>query len=178
MRPLLLCCLLFSQISWGADNQTSDYVVKAGMIVTMEYVLALKDGTVLDTNLGEDSAPLVFEQGGQQLLPALERALDGLVKNDEKFISIGPEFAYGGVDPEYIVEDQLDKIPEAARKVGTEIVARDRSGKRRKAVIKAIDKEKNKATLDFNHPLAGETLIYRIRIVDVQPKPAESRSES
>lgn len=136
-------------------------MIEAGKTVGLEYTLSLEDGSVVQSNTGGE--PLEYVHGEQQILPALEEELTGLAVNDEKTVELSAEKAYGEIDPEAFQEVDIDKIPEAARKVGAELRAEGYNGSIRVAEVK-----ESIAVLDFNHPLAGEDLVFNIKVLSIE----------
>lgn len=138
--------------------------IEEGKEVAIEYVVRLDDGTVADTNQGRE--PLVFEHGEGKILPALESELEGMEPGDEVEVTLPPEKAYGKLNPEAVVEVDAERIPEEARQVGMSIVVRDQAGNQRQARVRGISN--GKVTLDFNHPLAGKTLHFKVKVLSVE----------
>ena len=134
-----------------------------GRKVKIEYTLTLDDGKVVDTNV--NGQPLEYVQGSQQILPALEQALEGVGVNEVKKVTLPPEKAYGVIDPEARQTIPLEKIPEDSREVGARLVAQDSSGRKHQLRIHEI--KGGEAVLDLNHPLAGQTLHFEVKVVGI-----------
>ena len=170
---ILAACLVTAFVVAGASAADAPAVTKAskedaGMIengnqVSIEYTLTLEDGTKVDTNVGGE--PLVYEQGSGQIIPGLEEELAGLKEGDTKKVTVAPERGYGPVDPEAFQEVESTKIPEEARTVGTMLLARDASGNGRQVRVHEVKDET--VVIDFNHPLAGKTLTFDVKILDI-----------
>lgn len=139
-------------------------VISEGSKVSLEYTLNIDGGETVDSNTGED--PLIYTQGNNEIIPALEEELNGLATGDEKQVTLEPEEAYGTVDPDAFREVPLEQIPEDARSEGQLLVMQDQEGNRQQIKVSEIREET--ALLDLNHPLAGKTLRFDVRIVDVQ----------
>jgi FKBP-type peptidyl-prolyl cis-trans isomerase SlyD len=138
--------------------------VASGKKVSIEYTLVLDDGTKADSNVGGE--PLVYEQGANQILPALETALAGLAVNDTKKITITPKDGYGDVDPKAVKEVPIEEIPEAARKVDAVLIGVDAEGNQRPVRVQKIGEKT--AMLDLNHPLAGHTLTFDVKVLKIE----------
>jgi FKBP-type peptidyl-prolyl cis-trans isomerase 2 len=138
--------------------------VADGKKISIEYTLALDDGKQADSNVGEP--PLVYEHGANQILPALERALAGLSVGETKNVTISPKDAYGDVDPTRVKQVAIEEIPEAARKVDAVLVGVDDKGNQMPVRVQKIDAEK--VTLDLNHPLAGRTLTFDVKVLKIE----------
>ncbi len=140
--------------------------VSDGMQVSIEYTLRLKDpkdGEVYDTNVG--GQPMVYTQGGNQIVRGLERALEGMTVGDRKRVVVPAAEGYGEVNPLHVSEIPKELIPPDARKVGTELQTAPRHGQRIQMKVKEI--KKDTIVMDLNHPLAGKTLYFDVKVVDL-----------
>ncbi len=146
-------------------EETTGPAIEDGSKVDLEYTLTDDGGTVLDTNKGAE--PLSYTQGKQQIIPGLEKALTGMHAGEAKKVTIPPADAYGEVNPAAVAEVPKDRIPPDALTVGKELVARNQGGESRTVRIKEI-REKT-VVIDLNHPLAGKTLIFDVKVVGVAP---------
>ncbi len=148
-------------------------VVADGKNIFIEYTLTLEDGKVVDTNIG--SAPMTFIYGKGQIVPGLEKELGGMKKGESKHVIVSPEDGYGKVRDDAIREVPREKIPEDSQKAGTQIQGRTARGK----VIPLTVREVKDSTivLDYNHPLAGKTLYFDVKVVDIkEPAPKQPAS--
>jgi FKBP-type peptidyl-prolyl cis-trans isomerase SlyD len=141
----------------------STIAVAPGYQVSLEYTLSDEKGTQLQTNKGE--APLVYTPGKQQILPGLEKALDGMHVGEEKDVKLPPEEAFGPIDKEAFQEVPKSKIPADGLKVGTPLRAQSPDGRTMTARVSEI-KDKT-VVVDLNHPLAGKTVAFHVKILDV-----------
>jgi FKBP-type peptidyl-prolyl cis-trans isomerase 2 len=133
--------------------------------VTMEYTLRLDSGEVVDSSEGKE--PLTFEFGQEQIIPGLERGLVGMRRGDATQVRVAAEDAYGARRPEAVQEVPLDRFPEGVKPtVGLQLGLRNPQGEEIPFVVAAVSD--SHATLDFNHPLAGEALTFAVTVVDVQ----------
>jgi FKBP-type peptidyl-prolyl cis-trans isomerase SlyD len=143
----------------GDENMIED-----GKTIGIEYTLTLDDGTVADSNVGQDD--LTYTQGAGQILPALEQALEGRAVGDRINVKIAAADGYGTVNPDLRRQVETDQIPEAAREAGQMLVGQGPGGEPiRVRVHEVLD---DGIVLDFNHPLAGEDLNFDVRIKSVQ----------
>ena len=151
----------------GAPAATGDATpaIGAGAAVRIEYTLKDAAGAVLDST--RDREPLRYVHGQQDILPGLERALEGLRAGAETKVILTPDEAYGYVDPDAQTEIPRQMVPASAAVVGTRLTARNQEGAARQVVVKEI-KDKT-IVLDMNHPLAGKTLVFEVKIVEVKP---------
>lgn len=160
--------MMFSMVGLvSAETEKGDQpmAVSDGAQVAIEYTLTLGDEKVLDTNVGSD--PLVYTHGQHQIIPGLEKALEGMTKGEQKTVTVAPEEAYGPVNPDAYYEIEKEKIPEGSLKVGAIIEGTDGTGRQLRARVAEI--KDDTVILDFNHPLAGKTLHFDVKILDVQP---------
>jgi FKBP-type peptidyl-prolyl cis-trans isomerase SlyD len=138
--------------------------ISAGKEVSIEYTLRLEDQEVVETNVGSES--LTYVHGTGQIIPGLETALDGMQAGESKEVTVQPENAYGPVIPEAFREVSKDRIPEDAQKVGVRLQGRDPNGEVVHARVAQVKPET--LVLDFNHPLAGKTLLFEVKVVRVE----------
>lgn len=138
-------------------------MIKKGQKVSLEYTVFLEDGTQIDSNVGED--PLVFVLGENQVFPALEYALMGLQVGETKQILLAPEDAYGPVVSDAYREVDLEAVPISYRYEGAILGVQDPQGGVFPIRIHKIKDEK--VVLDFNHPLAGRSLKFDVKVIAV-----------
>lgn len=136
-----------------------------GTQVSLEYTLRLEDKTVLESNVGKE--PVTYRHGAHEIVPGLERSLEGLVKGDTKHIVVKSADGYGDVDEKAVQEVKKSMIPEGARKVGAQLEAKSPDGQSMFPRVTEVREET--VILDFNHPLAGKTLIFDVTVLDVKP---------
>lgn len=139
--------------------------IEPGSTVQIEYTLTDGAGAVLDTNTGK--TPLTYIQGEEQLITALEKQLAGMRPGEGKKVVLQPEDAYGLVDPAAQAEVSKEALPPGAPVVGAHLIARDATGKSRPVTVKQV-RDKT-VIIDFNHPLAGKTLVFDLKVLSVEP---------
>jgi FKBP-type peptidyl-prolyl cis-trans isomerase 2 len=145
--------------------KAGDPGIQNGSTVKMEYTLSDGKGKILDTNKGQE--PLTYTHGEGQIISGLEKALTGLRVGDQKHVVVPPQEGYGPIKPEAIIEVPKERIPRESQKVGTQLMARNQNGPPIPFLVKEV-KEKT-IVLDANHPLAGMTLTFDVKIVGVEP---------
>jgi FKBP-type peptidyl-prolyl cis-trans isomerase SlyD len=166
----VVCCSVlllgtsFSLVLAEAPEGVSPITISDGKTISMEYTLTLEDKKVLDTNVGD--APLNFTQGSHQIIPGLEAALEGMKVGETKQVTVDPEQGYGVINPKAIQEVPIEKIPEEARKVGTQLQGKDAQGRMVQARVSEVKEQV--VMLDYNHPLAGKKLFFDVKILDIQ----------
>lgn len=139
-------------------------MIQNGQTVSIEYTLTLDDGTLVESNVGRE--PLMYQQGQQQILPALEDALADLGVNDTTQVSLSAQQGYGDVDPDAFQAIDKDVVPEDGRREGIILSVPDGQGGQRPVRVHEV--QDDKIVLDFNHPLAGQNLNFEIRVLDIQ----------
>lgn len=143
---------------------------------------------IYDLNVGEGEerelmekatreVPLKFIYGTGMMIPAFEDALAGLESGDQFDFSLTPENAYGEYNEDHVLElpkniFEIDgKFDSEMVKEGNTIPMMDADGHRMNGSV--LDVKKDVVVMDFNHPLAGETLHFKGEVVDVHEPTAE-----
>ncbi len=140
------------------------------LVVGIDYTLRDDEGEVIDTN--EGYPPLEFLQGFNQIIPGLEQALYGMEVGDAKTVVVAPADGYGEYNPNAQEAVPMDMFPDDMDvEEGMSIQVQDQNGQVLQAIITEVDDEG--VTLDFNHPLAGLTLHFDVRIVGLRAATAE-----
>jgi FKBP-type peptidyl-prolyl cis-trans isomerase SlpA len=144
----------------------NELAIGPGTRVTLHFSLALEDGTLVDSNF--DGSPAVFEVGDENLLPAFEQALLGMVAGAQNSFAMPPELAFGQHNPANVqLMSRGDFAPDFELAEGLVVSFADANRAELPGVIVAVDDDQ--VTVDFNHPLAGHTLTFRVAIVAVEP---------
>ena len=150
-------------------------VVKAGDYVQVDYVGKLEDGTVFDTSI-EDTAkeagkynpnrdyqPLGFTVGAGQMIPGFDKGVVGMAVAEKKTLTIPPEEAYGSFREDMLITQPIENLTTAGitPEVGTKVrTNQGQSG----TITNVTDTE---VVVDFNHELAGKTLIFDVTLVSI-----------
>jgi peptidylprolyl isomerase len=137
--------------------------VKAGDTVYLHYTGRLEDGTVFDET--GDNDPIEFVAGQGQLIEGVENAVLGMSTGEKKTVTIAPDQGYGPRRDDLVEKVPIDALPDDVE-VGDELTAESEDGKVHLWVTEMSAAE---ATLDANHPLAGETLTFDLQVHSVQP---------
>jgi FKBP-type peptidyl-prolyl cis-trans isomerase SlyD len=143
-------------------------MIRNGSVVSFEYTLSDEQGEVLQSNKGKE--PVTYTHGKNEIIAGLERGLSEMEINEEKTIQVTPEQAYGPVDPKGFKEVPKSDIPTTELDVGTPLTARGPQGE--ELLIHVSEVKDDSVVLDFNHPLAGKTLTFDVKVVDIEPKEA------
>ena len=132
----------------------------------INYVGTLADGTVFDDN--EHGEPLRVVMGGGAVMPPLMEALADMGEGDERIIEVSAAEAYGAYDPKAILTVARAQIEGGYDLVeGQSIMWRSKE-KPQPVAVKVIAADDEVVRIDFNHPLAGEDLTYRVRVTRVE----------
>lgn len=162
---LATVCLISGVAETWAQATTATPAIEAGSKVSLEYTLTDDNGAVIDSNKGKPA--LTYTQGTQAIVPGLEKALAGMRTGDEKQVTVPPAEGYGDVDPSAVAEVSKTLIPADALTVGAELVARNAQGATRLVRVKEVKAET--VVIDLNHPLAGKTLHFAVKVLGVEP---------
>lgn len=145
-------------------------VVERGMVVSLDYSLHIGDELVETT---EDEGPIEFLQGYQEIIPGLERAILGMAVGQSKQVVVEPEDGYGAYDDDAIEEVPLEIFPDDVDlSLGMPVELYDEeAGETVEGYIAEV--RTDTVMVDMNHPLAGETLTFNIKVVGVRPASPE-----
>lgn len=145
---------------------------KKNAVVSIHYTLTNDEGEVIDSSLGQE--PLEYLHGHQHIVAGLEEALEGAKIGTELKISIPPEKGYGSLDPAWVQKVPRSSFEEVdSLQVGMGFVAQTEQGPRQ-IFITAI--EGDDIEIDGNHPLAGKTLHFAVKVDDVRESTETERS--
>jgi len=155
--------ILFVMVNSGIAEEAA-MMVGAGKEVAFHYTLTV-DGQVADSSQGKE--PLTYTHGGNQIIPGLEKALEGMKVGEKKSVTVAPEEAYGVVDPKAHREIPRASIgTDMEPQVGMALQARGPNGDSRMFMITEVTD--TAVVIDMNHPLAGKTLSFDVEIVSIK----------
>ena len=140
--------------------------IKKGNYVTLYYKGTLDDGSIFDQTTEEN--PAVFQVGVGALIEGFDNGLLGMKVGEKKKIVIPPALAYGEFDPSRIVQVERKQLEDANVPILVGVTVGSSAGQ---GIIRAIDENTEKVSLDFNHPLAGKTLTFDVEILKIDNKP-------
>lgn len=138
--------------------------VKNGDKVSVHYKGSLDDGTVFDSSEGSD--PLEFEVGSGAIIRGFENGVLGMEEGDEKTIRVPPDDAYGPRRGELVGKLPNEQIGDAEVEMGQKLQLQTKDGEAFQASVTKI--EEDGVTVDLNHPLAGESLNFDLRLVTIE----------
>jgi FKBP-type peptidyl-prolyl cis-trans isomerase SlyD len=140
--------------------------------VTLDYVLKDDEGDILDASDGEEGEPIEYVHGYGMLVPGLEAALAGMKTGDAKEIVVSAEEGFGERDDELVLEIDRTEFPDPkVVKEGDEFVAESPDGD--EVVMRVVEVKDDAVMVDANHPLAGVTLHYSVKVREVREATAE-----
>jgi peptidylprolyl isomerase len=138
--------------------------VKNGDTIKIHYTGKLDDGTTFDTSLEGD--PLEFTIGEHEVIPGMEDAVIGMEPGDERTVTIPSDEAYGPYHEEMVVVVDRKEFPEEMEiQVDQQlsVVLEDEQS----IIVTVTEITDDSVTLDANHPLAGENLVFDIHLVEI-----------
>jgi FKBP-type peptidyl-prolyl cis-trans isomerase SlyD len=151
----------------AAEKSKNERVVQDGLMISLDYTLKGTDGKVMETSKGKE--PLKYIHGKKMLPAGLERELSGMKIGGQKHVTVKPEDAYGKFDPKAYKEVPKKDLPPNSLKIGAVLVTTNAEGVPVPMTVRQI-KDKT-VVLDMNHPMAGKTLVFDVKVVDIQPAP-------
>ena len=142
--------------------------VTAQKVVSIEYTLTSDQGEVIDSSVGRD--PLVYLHGANNIVPGLEKALENKSAGESIDVAVPPEEGYGLRDARLVRNTPMRKLPDGKAQVGQRLRVQTEHGPR---ILTVTAIKGDYATLDANHPLAGKTLHFKVKVVDVRDATAQ-----
>lgn len=137
--------------------------VQLGDTITVNYTGKLEDGTIFDTSLTEGREPLKAKLGEGQLIQGFENGLLELGIGESKTIEIEPELAYGQYNEELKTQISRSQFPPNVQ-VGETLQGNSSRGP---VIVKVLEVDEETVTIDANHPLAGQKLIFEVEVTDI-----------
>ena len=134
-------------------------------VVTLHYRLTNDRNEELDNSA--NSEPLMYMHGSGELIDGLERALEGKLAGESFAVTIPPADAYGEEDPELIREMHIDEFNGVEMREGMQLQGKDPDGAFR--LLRVVKVDGDSVVINMNHPLAGETLNFEVKIEMVRP---------
>ncbi|NLZ78818.1 MAG: peptidylprolyl isomerase [Gammaproteobacteria bacterium] len=134
-------------------------------VVAIDYTLSNDAGEVIDSSAGAE--PLVYLHGASNIVAGLENALTGKAVGDELEVSVEPQDAYGEYSAELITNlgrEMFEGVDEL--EVGMQFHASAPDGGMQIVTIRDIDGDQ--VTIDGNHPLAGQQLNFKVKVVSIR----------
>ncbi|MFT6865434.1 MAG: FKBP-type peptidyl-prolyl cis-trans isomerase 2 [Cyclobacteriaceae bacterium] len=132
--------------------------------VKVHYTGTLLSGEIFDSSLERD--PLQFTVGAGQMIKGFDEAVNGMGINEKKTVTIPCAEAYGEKNDQLIQEVPKAELPaDMNPEAGQTLVATNHEGQQTHVMVKHVNDES--ITIDANHPLAGQDLVFEIELVEI-----------
>ncbi|MBI2176343.1 peptidylprolyl isomerase [Candidatus Woesearchaeota archaeon] len=139
-------------------------VVTKGSKVSVEYTGSFEDGTVFDTSEGK--APITFVAGNSEVIKGFDDAVVGMKKGEQKKIKVTSDEGYGSRDEKLQQQVPRSVFPQEMKlEKGMGFSFKTPQGQVIHATITEANAET--VTVDMNHPLAGKSLVFELKVVDI-----------
>jgi FKBP-type peptidyl-prolyl cis-trans isomerase SlyD len=133
-------------------------------VVSIHYTLTGDDGRVIDSSEGRE--PLAYLHGAKNIVPGLERALEGKEAGEDIAVTVPPEEGYGQRNDELVQPVPKSNFPEGVDpQLGMQFQAQTAAGPR---LVRVVEVEEETVVIDANHPLAGKSLNFNVSVVDIR----------
>jgi FKBP-type peptidyl-prolyl cis-trans isomerase SlyD len=165
-----VCCCYPETFKQSRSFMMAANTVANGTVVSMNYTLTDMAGNILDASQGQ---PLQYLQGKGNIIPGLEKALEGLKPGEHKKVTVQPAEGYGQHNPELIFSLPLAQFGGQQPQPGMMVQLESPDG-----VVMAtiVSTDAQNVNLDANHPLAGQVLNFDVEIVEVREASPEELS--
>jgi len=148
--------------------------VESGDLVKICYTGRFENGEIFERATTCEAVEI--RVGAGEIVPGLENALIGMAANEMKTVTLSPDEAYGERDERLEQTVLRSSFPPDLKPITGEFIAfRTPKGEQLPAMIKSVEGEK--VTIDFNHPLAGKSLIYEVEVAEINDLPSSRPSE-
>lgn len=139
-------------------------MIEEGKFVQIEYTGTFDNGEVFDSNIGQD--PLEFQIGSGMIIGGLDRAVLEMKVDDEKEITVSPADGYGDYNQEFVITVPLKEMNATFKpEPGMVISVQMENGQLIPARVTSITGDD--VILDLNHPLAGKTLHFKVKVLAI-----------
>ena len=141
--------------------------IRKNTVVSAQYKLTA-DGAAPVIGSDEEG-PMVYLHGHQQILEALEAALEGAESGETRHVTLSPDEGFGERDPRLVFNAPRANLPEGPLETGMVLQTTEHQGDGRHFPLRIVELTEQQAVLDGNHPLAGRTLHFEVTITGVRP---------
>jgi peptidylprolyl isomerase len=135
--------------------------VRNGDVVRIHYTAKTADGAEFDSS---GQAPLELQVGAGQIIAGLDRRIDGMTVGETKTVMVPAEEGYGPRDEAKVRAVPRSAVPDSTE-VGTKLQASTSDG--RKIPLTVVNVDDEQVTVDANHPLAGQDLVFDVEVVEI-----------
>lgn len=153
-----------STVQRAAEPSLAPDEVAPGRSLLLHFSITLESGELIDSNF--DAAPAQCSLGDGKLLPGFEEVLLGMRAGEEREVLLSPEQAFGPAREENIQHFPSFRFPaDLPLERGLMLDFADAAGNSQPGVVLSFDSAQ--VSIDFNHPLAGRPLLFRVKVVQV-----------
>ena len=144
--------------------------MSTNLVMSIEYsVQDIQTGEKVDSNVGR--APLEFITGMGQIIEGLESALLKMNSGEKADVKVDPEFGYGIYNDEAVQTLPAEQFAGIDLVEGMTLYGTSEDGETVQVAVKSFDNEN--VVIDYNHPLAGKTLMFSVSLLEVRDATAE-----
>ena len=149
-------------------NPNEDTRITYGSLVKLHFEVTLENGTVIDSTFNRDT-PVTLTIGDESLLPGFEQVLMNLRAGDTRTAHLEPAQAFGDWNPDNIQQFSRTQFALVAEHPEVEMLIEfeDKGKNTLPGIVSAVDTDN--IEVDFNHPLAGQTVLFKVKIFKVTP---------
>lgn len=141
----------------------SDQIVANNKVVSFTYSILNEGGEVIE----QSDMPFSYVHGGKhEMFDKVVQELEGCIIGQDVMVPLTPEEGFGEHDPSLTYTDDIDNVPPEFHRIGAEVEMVNDQGDSRKFIVTAI--ENGKLTVDGNHPMAGKTITFNVKVVDIR----------
>lgn len=141
----------------------SEQKVEENKVVSLTYVIVDESGAVLE----QYDIPISYVHGNNSnMYPKVAEALEGKKVGDEIEVSLSPAEGFGERDPSLTFSDDIENVPPEYRKLGAEATFQNEHGE--SITMTVVKMENGKIMLDGNHPFAGKTVTFKLRVMEIR----------
>ena len=149
----------------------SNTTIKKDKFVSLTYTITDTSGEVLE----RIDLPIQYVHGrDSQVIEKIENALDGKQQGDELSVSLSAEEGFGEHQQELTFTDDVENVPAQFHQIGAEVEFQNDQGETK--IFRVVKIEDCKLTVDGNHPFAGKTITYNIKVNEVRDATPEELS--
>jgi FKBP-type peptidyl-prolyl cis-trans isomerase SlyD len=141
----------------------SEQKVEENKVVSLTYVILDETGAVLE----QYDLPISYVHGNNSnMYPKVAEALEGAKVGDEIEVILSSAEGFGERDPSLTFSDDIDNVPPEYRQLGAEATFQNEQGE--SITMTVVKMENGKIMLDGNHPFAGKTVIFKLRVMEIR----------
>lgn len=141
----------------------TEQLIGPGKRVTLHFAIKMDSGQLVDSTF--DKQPATFKVGDGSLLPGFEHSLFGLAAGVKHSATLPPEKAFGPHNPNNVQKLPRTQFEGMELSEGLMVMFSDAAKAQLPGVVKSFDEQQ--VIIDFNHPLAGQTLIFDVEVIEV-----------